>query len=154
MQSPRRIGSHGKPKNCWNVGRAKDLRFCRLFSFVTKSSKGSMVAIERPWIVCELQSDNCTVSGLGFEYKSNTRLYTVPYVPVGDQVFFPSTALYPFCLWMILPLLTSAHFREFRLLFKLKATAAIAELSIIFRRWIVSSVSYRIRFSKFSALFI
>ncbi|CAM6095220.1 unnamed protein product [Calypogeia fissa] len=48
-------------------------------------SKGSMVAIERPWIVCELESDNCTVSGLGFEYKGNTRLYTVPYAPVGEQ---------------------------------------------------------------------
>lgn len=45
-----------------------------------------MVAIERPLIVYEQEGENNRAIGVWFEYGNRTRLYTVPYVPVAEQV--------------------------------------------------------------------
>ncbi|BBN11032.1 hypothetical protein MPTK1_5g08480 [Marchantia polymorpha subsp. ruderalis] len=54
-------------------------------------SQGSMVAIERPLIVYEQEGENNRAIGVWFEYGNRTRLYTVPYVPVAEQVTVEDT---------------------------------------------------------------
>ncbi|KAL2614116.1 hypothetical protein R1flu_025808 [Riccia fluitans] len=49
-------------------------------------SEGSMVAIERPLIAFEQEGENNRPLGIWFQYGQRTRLYTVPYVPVPEQV--------------------------------------------------------------------